>query len=237
MMKKWMAAVLAVLMLTGAVALAAADSDVEITATGNAQVTAVPDMVSVTANALVNAATVAEAQEQVSAIIEQATQGLKALGITDEQIVTTNYSFFPNYDYNDYSGGAAKITGYQASHTLRITCGDTALLDGIITVITDAGMNEIYSVEFDTSARKELYLKALELAVADAREKAARMAAAAGVTITGVDKLVENETYGCDTSLYAAARDESAKGVETGVRSGTVTVCASVTVVCDTDRR
>lgn len=235
MMKKWMAAVLAVLMLTGAAALAAADSDVEITATGNAQVTAVPDMVSVTANAMVNAATIAQAQEQVGAIIEQTTQSLKALGLTDEQITTTSYSFYPSYDYSDYSGGAAKITGYQASHTLRITCGDTALLDSVITAITDAGMNEIYSVEFDTSARKELYLEALEMAVADAQEKAARMAAAAGVTITGVDKLIENETYGYDASLYAAARDESAKGVETGIRSGTVTVSASVTAVYDTD--
>ena len=236
MMKKWMAVLLAALMLTGVAALAAADSDVEITATGHAQVTAVPDMVSVTANATVTAETVAKAQEQLSAIIDQATQSLKALGVSEDQITTTNYSFYPSYDYSDYSGGAAKITGYQANHTLHITCGDTALLDGVITAITDAGMNEIYSVEFDTSARKELYLKALELAVADAQEKAARMAAAGGVTITGVEQLIENEVYSYDAALYAA-RDESAKGVETGIRSGTVTVSASVTAVYDTDRR
>lgn len=236
MMKKWMAMLLAVLMLTGTAALAAADNDVEITATGYAQVTAAPDMVSVTANAAVTAATVAEAQEQLGAIIERATQSLKALGVSDEQITTTNYSFYPSYDYSDYSGGAATITGYQANHTLHITCGDTALLDSVITAITEAGMNEIYSVEFDTSARKELYLKALELAVADAQEKAARMAAAAGVTITSVDSLKENDAYSYDTALYAAARDESDKGVETGIRSGTVTVSASVTAVYDTGR-
>ena len=236
MMKKWMAAVLAVLMLTGAAALAAADSDVEITATGYAQVTAEPDMVSVTANALVTAQTVAEAQEQLGAIIEKATQSLMALGVGKDQITTTSYSFYPSYDYSDYSGGAASITGYQANHTLHITCRDTSLLDSVINAITEAGMNEIYSVEFDTSARKELYMKALELAVADAQQKAARMAAASGVTITGVDSLKENETYSYDAALYTSARDESAKGAETGIRSGTVTVSASVTAVYDTGR-
>lgn len=236
MMKKWMAAVLAVLMLTGAAALAAADSDVEITATGYAQVTAEPDMVSVTANALVTAQTVAEAQEQLGAIIEKATQSLMALGVGADQITTTSYSFYPSYDYSDYSGGAASITGYQANHTLHITCRDTSLLDSVINAITEAGMNEIYSVEFDTSARKELYMKALELAVADAQQKAARMAAASGVTITGVDSLKENETYSYDAALYTSERDESAKGAETGIRSGTVTVSASVTAVYDTGR-
>ena len=236
MMKKWMAAVLAVLMLTGAAALAAADSDVEITATGYAQVTAEPDMVSVTANALVTAQTVAEAQEQLGAIIEKATQSLMALGVGADQITTTSYSFYPSYDYSDYSGGAASITGYQANHTLHITCRDTSLLDSVINAITEAGMNEIYSVEFDTSARKELYMKALELAVADAQQKAARMAAASGVTITGVDSLKENETYSYDAALYTSERDESAKGAETGIRSGTVTVSASVTAVYETGR-
>ena len=236
MMKKWMAALLAVLMLTGVAALAAADGDMEIMATGYAQVTAEPDTFSVTANAAVTAETVADVQAQISAIIEQATKSLEALGVGEDQIVTTNYSFYPSYDFNDYSSGAAKIVGYQINHTLQITCGDMALLDSIITALTDAGMNEIYMVEFDTSARKELYLKALELAVADAQEKAARMAAAGGVTITGVEQLIENEVYGYDSALYAAARDESAKGVETGICSGTVTVSASVTAVYDTGR-
>ena len=62
------------------------------------------------------------------------------------------------------------------------------------------------------------------------------MAAAGGVTITGVEQLIENEVYSYDAALYAAARDESAKGVETGIRSGTVTVSASVTAVYDTGR-
>ena len=236
MMKKWMAALLAVLMLTGVAALAAADGDMEIMATGYAQVTAEPDTFSVTANAAVTAETVADVQAQISAIIEQATKSLEALGVGEDQIVTTNYSFYSSYDFNDYSSGAAKIVGYQINHTLQITCGDMALLDSIITALTDAGMNEIYMLEFDTSARKELYLKALELAVADAQEKAARMAAAGGVTITGVEQIIENEVYGYDSALYAAARDESAKGVETGIRSGTVTVSASVTAVYETGR-
>lgn len=236
MMKKWMAALLAVLMLTGVAALAAADGDMEIMATGYAQVTAEPDTFSVTANAAVTAETVADVQAQISAIIEQATKSLEALGVGEDQIVTTNYSFYPSYDFNDYSSGAAKIVGYQINHTLQITCGDMALLDSIITALTDAGMNEIYMVEFDTSARKELYLKALELAVSDAKEKAERLAAASGATLTGVEQISENQENSYDASLMSAARTEEADGAQTGIRSGSVTVSASVTAVYEARR-
>ena len=234
MMKKWMAALLAVLMLTGVAALAAADNDVQITATGSAQVTAVPDMFCVTANASARAETVGKAQEQIGAIVEQMKQALQAVGVAEDQIVTTGYGYYPAYDYSSYDeNGVNKIIGYQANHTMRITCADPSLLDSVVTAITDAGITEIYDVQFDTSARKELYQRALELAVSDAQDKAARLASAGGVIITGVEELIENESYTCDPALLSAARAEKADGVSTGIQSGTVTVCASVTAVYD----
>ena len=125
MMKKWMAALLAVLMLTGVAALAAADNDVQITATGSAQVTAVPDMFCVTANASAQAETVGKAQEQIGAIVEQMKQALQAVGVAEDQIVTTGYGYYPAYDYSSYDeNGVNKIIGYQANHTMRITCAD-----------------------------------------------------------------------------------------------------------------
>lgn len=234
MIKKWMAALLAVLMLTGAAALAAADDDVQITATGSAQVTAVPDMFCVTANASARAETVGKAQEQISVIVEQMKQALQAVGVTEDQIVTTSYGYYPAYDYSSYDEtGVNKIIGYQANHTMRITCTDPALLDSVVTAITDAGITEIYDVQFDTSARKELYQRALEMAVSDAQDKAARLASAGGVVITGVEQLIENESYGCDPALLTSARAEKADGVSTGIQAGAVTVCASVTAVYD----
>lgn len=228
-MKKWMAMLLAAAMLLTMTAGALADGDAEITVQGSAQITAAPDVVSVTANASVQAATVSEAQTQMSAIIAAVTDGLKALGLTEEDFVTTNYSYYPAYDY---STGSGVISGYQANHTLRITCRDTKALDAVITTITENGMTEIYDVSYDVSTRSQLYRDALALAITAAEEKAAKMAAAGGLTITGIEQITENAGYGADYGVYREADALAASGtIDTGIRSGSVTVSANVTVV------
>lgn len=229
-MKQWMAMLLAAAMLLTMTAGALADGDeAEITAQGSAQITAAPDVVSITANASVQAATVSEAQTQMSAIIAAVTDGLKALGLTEEDFVTTNYTYYPAYDY---STGNGVINGYQANHTLRITCRDTKALDAVITTITENGMTEIYDVSYDISTRSQLYRDALALAVAAAEEKATKMAAAGGLTITGIEQIAENESYGADYGAYREADALASSGaIDTGIRSGSVTVSANVTVV------
>ena len=224
-MKQWMAMLLAAAMLLTMTAGALADGDeAEITAQGSAQITAAPDVVSITANASVQAATVSEAQTQMSAIIAAVTDGLKALGLSEEDFVTTNYTYYPAYDY---STGNGVINGYQANHTLRITCRDTKALDAVITTITENGMTEIYDVSYDVSTRAQLYRDALALAVAAAEEKAAKMAAAGGLTITGIEQITENESYGADYGAYREADALASSGaIDTGIRSGSVTVSA-----------
>lgn len=229
-MKKWMAMLLAAAMLLTMMAGALAESDdAEITVQGSAQITAAPDIVSVTANASVQAATVSEAQTQMSGIIGAVTEGLKALGLTEEDFVTTNYSYYPSYDY---SSGSGVITGYQANHTLHITCRDTKALDAVITTITENGMTEIYDVSYDVSTRAQLYRDALALAITAAEEKAAKMAGAGGLTITGIESITENAGYSTDYGSYRESDALASSGtIDTGIRSGSVSVSANVTVV------
>lgn len=226
-MKKILVAILALVMVfSAAIALA----DTEITARGTATVTAQPDMVSVTANASVTAATVAQAQADMNKIIENVTAKLLELGVLEEDIVTQNYGYYPTYNYD---GDAPVITGYQANHALRITCRDIEMLDGVIGVATDNGMSEIYNVSYDVSTGAELlYHQALEQAIESAKSKAEVMAAAAGLTVTGMESLTENSSYYGVTeavSVARAAMDSGASG--SGIRSGLVSISADVTVV------
>ena len=199
-----------------------------ITVQGTAQVLADPDEVSVTANASVTAGTVGSAQEAMNAIVAAATEKLLALGVLDEDVITTDYGYYPRYNYDTNS-----VTGYEANHTLSITCRDVQMLDSVIGALTDSGFSNIYSVNYDISTRSELYQQALDLAIQRAEQKALRMAQTSGLMITGVRSISENGGYNEGYAVNAKADGAMlrAQSAATGIRSGSVSVSAGVTVV------
>ena len=231
-MKKMIAMVLALTMtLTTAFALAETE-DASITVQGTATVTAEPDMVSVTANASITDPSVSGAQEKMNAIIAEVTGKLIELGVKEEDIVTQNYSYYPTYNYE---GETRTLTGYQANHTLEITCRDVEMLDSVVGVVTDSGMSEIYGIQYDISERSALYQDALALAIESAQAKAVKMAEASDMTITGLEELRENGGYDAgvvvNTAMDAAVMSARAESGGTGIRAGSVSVTANVTAV------
>lgn len=240
MNKKICAALLAAAMMLGGCAamaeaalatpvpMRAMNEAATITVQGTAQILADPDVVSVTANASVTAATVGSAQEAMNAIVAAATEKLLALGVLDEDIVTNDYSYHPRYNYDTNA-----VTGYEANHTLSITCRDVEMLDGVIGALTDSGFSNIYSVNYDVSARSELYQQALDLAIARAEQKAIRMAQTSGLTLTSIRSISENGGYyeGYAMSGKADGAMVRSESASTGIRSGSVSVSAGVTVV------
>lgn len=227
-MKKILVFALALMLAIPALAFADGN-DADITAQGTATVTAAPDMVTVTANASVSGRSVADAQEGMNRIIESVTQKLLELGVQPEDLVTTSYTYNPTYDYNSET---PTVNGYQANHTLSITCKDVDMLDSVIGVVTDCGMSEIYNVEYDVSNRSELYRQALKAAIEEAAAKAKGMAEAVGMTIDHLESVTENTGFDeCTVSTYDGAVSMKAEAAGTGIRSGSVSVTASVTAV------
>ena len=224
-MKKYLALALA-LVLVCVCGLALAD-ETDITVQGSAQLYANPDIAYVTANASVRAETISAAQEQVDAVIAAATGKLLALGVADEDIVTDSYSYHPNYTYDT---DVPTLTNYQANHTLRITCRDLDKLSSVIDALTQGGMTEIYGVSYDISNRPELYRQALVMAMSAAKGKAELMAQAEGMTLGVLESVTENGGY-ADYRVNVSADMGMAKAESAGIRTGTVTVSASVTSV------
>lgn len=233
MMKKWTALLLCALMMAVSAAGMAEGQGTLITVQGNASVNAQPDIVTITANAGVTGSSMLEAQELVSGIIAEATQKLTVLGVLESDIITTNYSYYPEYSYESVG---RSLTGYSASHTLEITCRDIDMLDSVIAAVTDSGMSEIYNVSYGLSARDALYSEALALAIRSAEEKALTMAAASGKTIAGLVSVAENSSYDARYAVVTAAKGMAMdaaveEAISPGIRSGSVSVSASVTAV------
>ena len=122
-----------------------------------------------------------------------------------------------------------------ADDTLGITCRDVDMLDSVVGVLVDGGMSEIYGIEYDVSTRSELYQQALKLAIETAAKKADVMAKAAGQTVDHLESITENGSYNeyminmNDSAARAQAEDSG-----TGIRSGSISVKASVTAVYET---
>ena len=229
-MKKILVFALALMLAIPALAFADGN-DVQIVVQGAAEVTAAPDMVKVTANAGVSGKTIAEAQADTNKIIDAVTRKLLELGVADD-IVTTSYAYYTTYDY---SGESPVMNGYQANHTLGITCRDVDMLDSVVGVLVDGGMSEIYGIEYDVSTRSELYQQALKLAIETAAKKADVMAKAAGQTIDHLESITENGSYNEYTiNMFGSAARAQAEDSGTGIRSGSISVKASVTAVYET---
>ena len=231
MMKKMMAAALALMLLLSMNVCALAQNipaASRITVQGTAQVSADPDLVTVTANASVTADSVSAAQGEMNVIVANATQKLMELGVLGEDIVTDSYSYYPRYNYETNT-----LTGYEASHTLEITCRDIEMLDAVIGAVTDSGFSQIYGVNYDVSNRSELYQQALDLAIRRAEEKAVRMAQTAGLTITSIESLSENGGYNEGYAVNAMADMAMMKSAvgSAGIRAGTIEIRAGVTAV------
>ncbi|MBP3657123.1 MAG: SIMPL domain-containing protein [Clostridia bacterium] len=226
--RNWLLIVLAsfAMLLLGIPCAMAQNSPAKITVQGNGSVNAEPDVVVVRMSASSFAENMLDAQTAISGVVAAANEGFAALGIAPEDVVTVSYGYYPRYSYDTEP---AELVGYQATHELQVTCRDISLLDSVITAATDSGIAEIGDVSFDVSDKRELYRQALELAIGNAGDKAAAMAAASGLTVVSLDSLTENQGYDARYAVMTAAKE--ADTVNTGIRSGSMSVSASVTAV------
>lgn len=115
--------------------------------------------------------------EKMNSVID----GIKSLGVKEEDIKTTGYSVYPRYTYPERE--EPRIVGYEARNTIEVRTNDFSLIGKIIDTATEKGANGIEGINFYFSREKydELYNQALEIAVKNAQKKAETIAKTAGL--------------------------------------------------------
>src|SRR3990167_4875950 len=88
-----------------------------ITANGISSIKVTPDIVTIYIGIETKGATSSEANNKNTEIYSKLKTSLTNLGFNKEEIQTQSFNIYPNYDY---SSGNARITGYAASHSLKI---------------------------------------------------------------------------------------------------------------------
>jgi uncharacterized protein YggE len=132
-------------------------------------------------------------------------------------------------DYSSEKG--PRVTGYQAANSVSVTVRELASTGSLIDAALAAGATSMDGLDFhvdDPSAAEE---KARQLAIADARRRAATIAEAAGVRLGAVIGVVEGERGGGPLP-YPVGRMMAlkAEAADTPVEAGSQEIVVSVSV-------
>ncbi|GAB0174291.1 MAG: hypothetical protein HHAS10_01700 [Candidatus Altimarinota bacterium] len=132
-----------------------------------------------------------EAYNDMNTSINKVKEILKANGIEEKNIQTSNLSAGAEYSYKD---GNPIREGYQAISSLmiRVEKKDQKVTNDILDAIAKVENIRINGVDYDLSDKEKVYAEARKLALEKARSKADEMAKAAGVTIAGVASILES---------------------------------------------
>ncbi len=148
-----------------------------ISTSGDGKVYAKPDMASFTVGVSETASTSAAALDKANAKIGEATATLLKDGVNKDDIQTSNYNLYTDYDYN---GGYRKIVGQRADIRLSVKIRSIDDKAGKVTKAIDDLSKieriEISSINFDIENKKAFYTQARQLAFAKAKQKAEELA-------------------------------------------------------------
>ena len=216
----------AVLMVSCSPALA--ETKVTVSGTGETRISADTAVISLGVSA--RDRDVLKAQQTVNESIAKIRQALIDMGVKEENINTDYMSIYAIYDYDE---DVEQVKAYNASTTLAVRVTNMDLAGKVIDESFAAGANTLNGISFsasDTDAARDESMKA---AVAEARAKAEVLADAAGMKITGIELISEENAYSYDNSVgnFSAKRmEEAAAGTGYGTEVQAAKLIISVTV-------
>lgn len=213
-----LAAVLAAASLPRAAESAAAEAG-GITVQGTASVPAVPDRAELSFGVESQGETARAALAANAAEMRKVIAAVKAAGGTG--VRTQSVSLSPRYDERN------QPQGFVATNTVSATIKELARAGALIDAAVGAGANQVYGPSLSTGDQSDLYRKALQAAVANARANAQALASASGLALGRVTAVVEGG--GSVPQPYLVAQKEMDAG-STPIEPGTQQVTATVTV-------
>jgi uncharacterized protein YggE len=197
-----------------------------ISISGEATMTAPPDMARLRAGVSTTGPTARDASAANRKAMATVMAAIKTAGIAEKDIQTSRYSIHPVYGPGSgMSSSQQKITGYMASNAVTLTTRKLDDIGDLIDKLTDAGANTLGGVEFVVSDANKLLDKIRGEALGDARRKAQLYADAAGVKLGNLLSLSENINMPRPMMYMARA---ASPAPETSISSGENTLQVSV---------
>ena len=201
-----------------------------ISMTGEGEVTAPPDIATISSGVVTEAKTAHDALTANNKAMAEVLKTIEAAGIARKDIQTSSFSVQPNYVYSKVSSDGQqvpRISGYTVSNTVTSIVRDLDALGPVLDAVVSSGANQLNGLSFSIAEPEPLRNEARQKAVADATARASLYAQAAGVTLGNILSIAEAGGPRPPQPVYAQARSlaaEAAVPVAQGEQSITMQV-------------
>ena len=170
-----------------------ANQPATISVQGEGIVRLAPDAATTTIGVTVSDTALTTAQSSANEAMTAVIDALKAGGVADEDIQTSNYSVQPMQSYDDM-GNPTGITQFQVSNQVSVVIRDIESIPSLLDSAVAAGANTIWGISFIATDAGDAIAQARQLAVADAQVRAEQLASAAGMNVGAIISIVESSS-------------------------------------------
>ena len=207
-----------------------------VTTTGNSEVKVVPDLADLRFDIELRNTNLKTALAQEAEKMSQLVAALKAAGIGERDLQTSQVTINPVYQQeNGTYAETAKIAFFSVSQTVGCTLRDIQKITAITTRAIDAGANRVSGVTLRTSRLRQYRDQARVMAVKAAKEKALALAGELGSKVGKPHSITEQSSeiptllLGNSFAQNAAAAPGDS-GSNSAFEPGTISISATVTV-------
>ena len=167
------------LLVAGCATIPAAERGIVVTGTG--RVMARPDTGIIDVGVEARAPQLGDATTRVERTMREVVARVKALGVSDADVQTVTFQIDPIAESRQPGDEGARIVGYRVSNVVRVRARQVDRLGPIADAAVVAGANVVRNIQFTLDDPTRLEAEARAAAMRAAAEKAAQVAAAAGV--------------------------------------------------------
>lgn len=191
---------------------------------GKGEISASPDLATVSLTIRENAKEMKDAQTKVTTKETAVLAFLEKSGIAKKDIKTESYNSYPQYDYGtpcyNYGGMPCrqvvpKIIGYEVSEYITVKVRDLTKAGEVVAGIGALNISEISGPDFTVEKEDQLKEQARKMAIDEAKTKAKTLAKDLGVSLVRIVGFSENGNfpmpmYGRDTMMVGGAVEKAA---------------------------
>lgn len=174
-----------------------------ISVNGEGEVVAIPDVATFSFAISVDANVVSDGQRQVTEKMDAILDGLKSMGIEENDIKTINYSIWPKYSFEPticsptFCPPSRQVQdGYTISHNVSVKVRKTEEAGSALALVGENGATNISSISFTVDDMEEVLDEARAKAIADAKDKAKNLAKELDVRLVRVVSYHDNNQGG-----------------------------------------
>ena len=156
--------------------------------TGSGMVNLTPDIAYINIGVHTEMPTASASVSANNTQTQKVIDALTKFGVDTKDIRTTNFSIYPNTQYDPQTNQKIGTT-YVVDNSVYVTVRQISKLGDLLDATVSAGANSVNSIQFDVADKTAAIKDARDAAVKDAQTQAEGLAAAAGVTLGDIQSV------------------------------------------------